>query len=80
MKKHYTYRHKHHREHEEDYQTIYKQYVENRKVISDFEALSDDQEPENKSNRKVAYANQLKRHPILLEYTINKISNKEKMD
>lgn len=65
----------------ENYTTIYRNFMQNNKLTDQYEDLSDDETVENKNKpQNVAYFSQLKRHPLLLEYTLEKISSKDKVE
>lgn len=63
--KRYGHHKQNHHESGENYQTIYKQYIENKTLVNDLEELSDEDELEN-NNKKISYIGQLRKHPILL--------------
>ena len=63
---------------QESYQTIYNKFIKGHKFSEDFDEGSDDDEsnPNQNEPKDVAYFSQLKRHPKLLEYTLNMINSR----
>jgi len=71
----------HHPEIIDNYQKIYKEFLKNRKIPSEIEEHSDEESSENKNlPKQVAYVHELKKHPLLLEYTLNKINSNKKYE
>lgn len=64
---------------EESYKIIYDKFIKNRKMSDVFDDISDDESHHSENEAKnVAFFSQLKRHPRILEYTLEKIESKER--
>lgn len=63
---------------DDSYQTIYNKFIKNHKFSEDFDEGSDEDEsnPNENKPKDLAYFSQLKRHPKLLEYTLNMINSR----